>query len=147
MDEEGAESSLGVTSGERYQSATTDPVTAIRVIFVGNKQPTATTNRVLPLPSRDPTQELRDAINLIVIASAWKGQHLGQEVLKPGGRMRQPDLTSLNLCRFGAHAGDLVSLGLDRDGTHGPALAQVLNEGCAVSGILDQDWAGLVPSS
>ena len=48
--------------------------------------------------SLNPAQKLRDTVNLIVVASVWKGEQFIEEVVKPGGVFWQMNLAGFYLC-------------------------------------------------
>src|ERR1700687_2141268 len=59
---------------------------------------------------RYPGQELRKAIDLVIMAALGKLQQFRAELVEPRGARRQMHLVSLDLCGLGRHAGHLVAL-------------------------------------
>ncbi len=81
---------------------------------------------------RDPGEELRQAVDLVVVATMGELQDLGLEVLEPGGALRQENVPGLDLGRLGGHAGHLVAFGLNGDRADLAVVLQVLDQvGCA----------------
>jgi hypothetical protein len=58
-----------------------------------------------------PEQELRDAIDLIVVSAVWEGQKLRQELPEPRRVLGKMDVTRLDFRRLGGHAFELAALG------------------------------------
>ena len=62
-----------------------------------------------------PSEELGDAVDLIVMAPVWKGEQLVEEVVEPRGVLTQMNLAGLDFRRLGGHAVNLASLGRETD--------------------------------
>ena len=62
-----------------------------------------------------PEQELRDAIDLIVVSAVWEGQKLRQELPEPRRVLGKMDVTRLDFRRLGGHAFELAALGANGD--------------------------------
>src|SRR5258708_28778769 len=76
-----------------------------------------TQHRILIPIVLQPSEELRNAIDLIIVTTVWKRQKLGEEVAEPRRAVRQVDVTCLNLRRLGRHSIDFAALRLDADRT------------------------------
>jgi hypothetical protein len=97
---------------------------------------------------RCPIQELRDAIDLIVMFAMREGEQLKEEAVEPFGGPRQVEVSSFDLGGLRGYTIGLAALWLlaDRAIEAGWRIAmQVLKERHAGSGISDQDGFGAVP--
>src|SRR5262249_19557194 len=84
-------------------------------------------NYAVAPPPVDPTQKLRNTVDLIVELAIGELHHLRLEVLQPGRRKWQMHLPSFDLRRLGMHAHDLLALRLERRRPYQPIPAQFLN--------------------
>src|ERR1022692_4277841 len=64
-----------------------------------------------------PTEELGNAVDLIVMTAVWKRQQLGEEFGKPSCALGQMNVTRFDLRRLSRHSVDLAPLRLDADRT------------------------------
>ena len=89
-----------------------------------------------------PLEELRDAIDLVVVPSTWKGEQFVEEGGEPRRLFRQQDVTSFEARRLCFHAHPLVAFRHDTDRPWKPVcriVAQILDQLQPWSGLLDQD--------
>jgi hypothetical protein len=89
--------------------------------------------KVLP-----PSQEVRDAVDLIVMAAVREREHFAQEV----GMLCEVDLSRLELGGMSRHPIHLVADRPDADGmdqAYGHGVSKILQQARARSSILDQD--------
>lgn len=89
-----------------------------------------------------PSQELRNAIDLIIVTTVGKWQKLVEELAEPRRAVRQVDVTGLNLRRLGRHSVNFAAFWFDADRArhclrHGGS--EVLQRVYAGSRILDHD--------
>ena len=103
-------------------------------------------------PSREispsgPIQELRDAVDLVVMSPIWKCEQFKQEGVKPVGFAWEMDVSCFDLGRLRHHAIRFAALRFPTDRAW-HALRQVapeiLQQRHAGTGILDQDGSGTV---
>jgi hypothetical protein len=67
-------------------------------------------HRILIRIVLQPSEELRNAIDLIIVTTVWKWQKLREELAEPQGAVRQVDVTRLKLRRLGRHSIDFAAL-------------------------------------
>src|SRR5579883_2677400 len=60
-----------------------------------------------------PSEELRNAVDLIIVPAIGKRQQLGEELAEPRRAVRQADVAGLDLGRLGRHAIDFAAFRLD----------------------------------
>src|SRR5215207_3042704 len=89
------------------------------------------------------TEYLRDGVGLVIVLAFREGEQLRLEHRKPRRPLRQVHLPSLESGRLDRHAGDLVPLRPDRNGS-APMLAQLLDQRRPGADILNQNTAWLV---
>ena len=95
-----------------------------------------------------PSQELRNAIDMIIVTTVGKWQKLVEELAEPRRAVRQVDVTGLNLRRPGRHSVNFAAFRFDADRTRHSLRrggSEVLQKVHAGTRILDQDDAADAP--
>ena len=96
---------------------------------------------------RDPLQELRNAVDLVVMFAVWESQEFKQKCRKPVGSFGKKDVSGLNLGRLGHHAIRFAALRfLANRARHAlrQIVPKILQKRHARARILDQDRFGAV---
>ncbi len=94
--------------------------------------------RSFPLP----VEELRDTIDLVVVAAVREGQEFVEERIEPGRFFGQQHFAGFDAGRCRCHAVGLVAPGLDTDGAGQivrPLALEILDQVEAQARLLDQD--------
>ncbi len=90
----------------------------------------------------NPVEDLRHAVDLIIVSSVWELLHLGLKIAQPFCALWQEKLSGFDLGCLSMEPGDLVLFRIDGNRAEAAFKSQVLNKTGAGALILDQDRGG-----